>query len=255
MADQDLLSGGDQPIVDPAKDYFAELVGENKKFKDERALARGKYEADMFIEHKNREFDALREEYLRLREDYNSRAKLEELVDQLSKPRQQSDHDDTLTVSENKPVFDPEQLGNIISSKVQEIEQGKKQEENFRLVQDKLRQRYGSNYDDVVKQQIEELGITRDRLNEMAKKEPKLLIRTLGLDRDIPQEQFQAPPRSQQRSDSFAPSLQKRTWAFYQKMKKEEPARYLDSKTQVQLMRDRAALGTEFEDGDWHAIG
>jgi len=248
------------PGIDETKSYLEQLVGENKKFKDAEALAKGKYLADKMVDFKNSEYDVLRSDYLKLREDYNSRAKLEEVADQMTKLLQQSNHDNTLNVkdddsrSQDKPVFDPEQVKSLVASQYQEIELAKTQDTNFNLVKEKLQQRYGSNYKDVVKQHIDELGITEERLNRMAREEPKVLIRTLGLDQETPRESFQAPPKSNQRSDSFAPSFQKRTWAYYQNMRKNDPTLYTDPKTQLQLMQDKAALGSEFEDGDWHAI-
>lgn len=251
---QNLLDADNQDqIVDPNKNYLEELVGENKKFKDVESLARGKYEADRMITFKNEEFDKLRDDYLKLREDYNSRAKLEELIDQLKQPQQQS-HDETLNVN-NQPQYGPKEIEGLVSSKLQEFEVNRKQEENFNLVRGKLQQRYGSNYKDAVKQQIEDLGITEAELSEMARRQPKVLIRTLGLDQEVSQERFQSPPRNQQRSDNFSPSLQKRTWSYYQKLRKDDPNLYWNPKTQLQLMTDKATLGKEFEDGDWDVIG
>jgi len=79
----------DQPdtidTIDPSKNYLAELVGEGKKFKTQEDLARGKAESDAYIKILEKRSDELRNDYLKLRDDYSSRAKLEEVVDQLTK--------------------------------------------------------------------------------------------------------------------------------------------------------------------------
>ena len=256
MTDQSILEDLDGPEdVDPSKNYLEELVGEGKKFKTPEELARGKYESDTYIKFLERGRDELRNDYLKLRDEYNSRAKLEELIDQL-KQQQLASNENTQTVNEdNQPKFDPSQIESLVSSKIQEHELTKRQQENFNLVKDKLQQRYGSKYQDVVSRQIADLGITEADLNDMARKQPKVLIRTLGLDQEPARETFQGPPRSNQRSDSFAPTVQKRTWAYYEKMRKDEPKRYYDAKTQVQMHQDMANLGEEFKDGTWHNLG
>jgi hypothetical protein len=43
-----------------------------------------------------------------------------------------------------------------------------------------------------------------------------------------------------------------RTWAFYEKLRKENPDLYRTAKTHEQMVKDAVALGTAFEDGDFH---
>jgi len=243
------------PSVDPEKDYLSELVGDGKKFKTAKDLARGKYEADMYVETLKKRSDDLRADYLRLREESMSRAKLEELIDQLSKQKQNSSNENTPPVNDDKmPGLDLNQIESLISNKMEERDVSKRQSENFNMVKSKLKERYGNNYNDVVKEQIQELGITEAELNDMAKRQPKVLLKTLGLDQPVQQDPFRAPPRGSQRSDSFADKTPKRTWAYYQNLKKTNPNLYLDPKTAVQMYNDYKSLGTDFEDGDFKAL-
>ena len=53
MSTQDLFTMS--TTIDPEKDYTAELVGEGKKFKDNKELARSKVESDLFISHLQKE--------------------------------------------------------------------------------------------------------------------------------------------------------------------------------------------------------
>lgn len=260
----DLLgSDTDQvPAFDPKKDYWKELTSEGGKFYDpdpevaKQKLAFGKIHADNFIVTKNKAFDDISVDYLRLREDYNKRPKIEEMLDQLSNKLTSSEQTQA-NESKDQAQFDPKQVQDLISAKLQDgfvqYEVNKKQQENQNLVSEKLIERHGKNYQDVVKQQIDELGVSLDLFNTLAKTNPKLLIKTLGLDEPVIPAGFQAPPRSSVRSDSFTPKGgEKRTWSYYQKLKQEKPSNYLDQKTQTQMGRDYLALGKEFEDGDFH---
>jgi len=43
-----------------------------------------------------------------------------------------------------------------------------------------------------------------------------------------------------------------RTWSFYEKLRKENPNLYRTAKTHEQMVKDAAALGPNFEDGDFN---
>jgi len=254
MTQDDLMAEDNQPEqIDPNKNYLAELVGEGKKFKTQEDLARGKAESDAYIKILEKRSDELRNDYLKLRDDYSSRAKLEEVVDQLTKSQQQFERKpDTNVDVNNKPVIDPKELESLVSSKIQEHELTKRQQENFNTVRTRLQERYGNSYQTVLKQHIDTLGLTEDFVNDLARKHPTVLFKTLGIDPPNPTESFQPPVRS---SQGFVPSAPKeRTWAYYQEIKKNDPKLYANPKTTVQMHEDYLRLGNAFEDGDFHAV-
>lgn len=250
MTDNLLDQSNPDPQIDPNKNYLAELVGEGKKFKTQEDLARGKYEADSYIKILERTRDEMRDDYLKLKSDYEARAKLEEIADQLLNKQQLASSDHTRANEVNQqPEIDLNKIESLVTSKIQQNELAKKREENSNLVKTKLVERFGNNYRDAVKQQIDALEISEEDFNDMARNRPKFLIRTLGLDEPVKRDSFQTPPQSTQR---FIPAgAEKRTWSYYQKMKKESPKLYSDPKTAVQMQKDYIELGSEFEDGDF----
>ena len=243
-----------QEIPDPNKNYIQELVGEGKKFKSVEDLARGKYEADNMIEIFKRQQDQLRSDYLKLQEDYNSRAKLEELIDQrFNTPERIADSREPIAEVRDKP-FDPKLIEDTVSKKLSEYEAGKVRTQNAQTVVEKLKERYGNSYQSFLNDKTEELGMSKEQINAIAETNPKLLITALGLNEFPRTDPFQAPPRST--STAFVPTGQKkRTWAYYQELKKTDPKSYYDPKTNVQMERDYVALGSEFEDGDFRKYG
>jgi hypothetical protein len=50
------------------------------------------------------------------------------------------------------------------------------------------------------------------------------------------------------RSDSFAPKSDKRTYSYYENMRKTNPNLYLDPKISIQMDKDAQALGEAFFD-------
>lgn len=246
----------DTNTLDPNKKYFEELVGEGKKFKTPEDLARGKYEADLFVETLKRTQDQLREDYLKMREENMARAKLEDLIDQLANKRQISNDEPLVKDVREQPTFKPEEIESLVSNQIQKHEVVKKQTENYNHVKAKLQERHGDNFSNVLKQQIAELGITQERLDDMARNEPKVLLRTLGLDQPVVTDNFQAPPRSNQRTDRFTSgNAPERTWTYYQNMMKTDPKSYFDPKTNVNMHNDMIRLGEKFKDGDFHSYG
>lgn len=239
----------DQIQIDQNKNYLEELVGEGKKFKTVEDLARGKAEADMYIEHFKKSQDELRSDYQRLREEYNAGPTLKELIDQL-KNQKQSDNDITQIVNEDKSAaLDLAKIEELVQAKIQATKQQEKEEANYNSVQAKLLETYGPNYAQTLKQQVSQLGLTADFVNDLARKHPQVLFKTLGLDGQRQNENFQAPPASTNRSDHFAPNVNKRTWSYYEKMRKTEPTKYFDPKTQDQMFKDATSLGEAFNDG------
>lgn len=257
MTQENLFEEQPDLTIDPEKDYFAELVGEGRKFKDEKALARSKMESDFHIKQVERENAELREYALKLREQNNAGPKLQELLDQISNQQQKlvsSEQPIANEVKEIKPDIDPKQIESLVSNKIQEFEAQKREQNNFKMVQEKLIERFGDKYQNTFKQHMERLGLTEEFTNELARKHPTVFMKTFGLDDVSPRENFQTPPRSQMRSDNFSPNVPKRTWSYYQKLKKEQPAVYKSREIQVQMHNDAIELGNTFQDGDYNAL-
>lgn len=244
----------DQPQVDPNKNYLLDLVGDGKKFKSPEELAKGKFEADSYVKILERRLDQMRSDYSKLRDDYSARAKLEDLVDQLNKQRQLANEPEE-PVTRQPNTIDSSQIESLVSRKIQEHDYSRKQQDNYDQVKSKLQERYGDSYQDAIRKQIADLDITEDELNQMARSRPKMLLKTLGLDRPPVQETFSAPPRTDQRQGSFVQPEQKRTWSYYQDLYRKDPKLYHDRKTAIQMQQDAIALGDAFKDGDYNLYG
>jgi hypothetical protein len=246
---QDLLSGGDNAIsFDETKNYLEELVGDGKKFRDYESLAKGKAYADAMIEHMKAEQAAMRNDYQSLNSKYNAREKLEDLVEKFSTQQHSSNDEPPVKDVNNNPQFDLNQIKELVRSEALQQTAQQKAEMNFNEVKSKLTERFGNNYPNVIKSQLEEIDMSNEEFNDMARRNPKLLYRTLKIDEPRQSENFQAPPQSQRRSDSFSPQVTKRNWAYYEKMRSENVNLYYDPKTQVQMHKDAQELKDAFYD-------
>jgi hypothetical protein len=255
MTDNLLAEDNSETItIDPNKNYVEELVGEGKKFKTIEDLARGKYESDLHIKIMEKRSDELRNDYLKVRDENLAKAKLEELIDKMQAQQlSPSSYQPPANDDKTPPTIDSKQIESLIDSQISRRETESKEKANFNTVQNRLKERFGNSYQAVLKEQIDTLGLTIDDVNVLAKKSPNAFFRTMGLDQPQQTESFQAPVRSNQMS-SFKPTTQKRTWSYYQELKKQNPKLYYDPKIANQMHKDYEDLGPQFEDGDFKAL-
>lgn len=244
---------GDKPENEP-KNYLEALVGPGGKFYRENreealeALAKGKWEADQVIPLQNRRMDELREAYLRVDEENKTKDQLETLIAQyqgLASTKQPSGKEET------QPAVKIDDLRNIAAEEFTKLKRQDYEQNNLSSVQAKLKEQLGENYATVVRERIREIGLTEQDFHDWAKRSPKAVLNAIGIDeKPRQQETFQSPPSTQR---TFKPvTEQKRTWTYYQELKKANPKIYYDKAIMNQMLEDREKLGAEFEDGDYH---
>src|SRR5882672_6735727 len=248
----DLFQPNDEIIVDPNKNYLADYVGEGKKFKTPEDLAKSKFHADTYIPILEKRLDQERTERLELKKEFETRAKLEELITQLTKTQatttQPITQESKVEPQVLPPVLDANKLDELMSTKINQWDHEKRQVANVSEVRGKLKERFGSNFQDALKAKADELGVSPTFLNNLAKDHPQVLYKTLGLDQKVQAVNLNVPHTTQR----FAPQgEQKRTWDYYQKMKKEQPEVYNNPRTALQMQRDAIELGDAFKDGDF----
>lgn len=238
---------GDTPAADPNKDYLAELVGEGKKFKDPNELARGKAEADAFIARLTREQEELRKEL-------NTRLTLEQYLEKMGTNQQSGRSDHQL----NEPKgSDPDTSGltptdveALIERKVSERETQRIQKQNREDARARLVQAFGNDYISKLKEAGENLGLSAERLDQIAAENPKAFLKLVGADTAPAQQRSQdslfVPPQGQ--SNGTPVVTGDRTKKYYDDLKRKDPKGYWDARTQNQLHKDALRLGESFFD-------
>ena len=216
------------------------------KDKPQEELLKKAVAADLHIDTLEREKAELRQMYLEQHEELKAKAKLEEYIDRIEKLPRDNQVAAPIANEPEKPKWDPNEFKKIASETYQEIENQKKSTENFSKVQNKLREKYGDNYSNILKDQQNMLGLSDSDVNSLAQKSPEAFFRVMGLNEPAQRESYQAPPRGSQRNDNFAPKVVTRDWNYYQELKKTNPTLYLDPKISRQMEADYLALGDRF---------
>ena len=214
------------------------------KWKDKplEDVLKAKVESDLYIKTLEKQKDELRKDYLEQRDKLLAQTKFEELIDRFEKAPKNIPEAPPEAKEESK--FDPKMIEDLVEQKIKQSKLSDRQNDNFTKVQNKLRERYGDNYATVLEDQRNQLGLSADDVNTLAKKSPEGFFRIMGLNEVAVKNEFQAPPKSAQRNDQFSPRGQpKRDYAFYQEMKKTNPKAYLDPKIAVQMHNDVIEMG------------
>lgn len=231
-------SSSQNPSAQTAEDTLSKLVGEGKKFKSVEDLARGKLEADAFIE-------TLKSEQMEMRKT------LKEFEEQLRKVQTVGD------VLSEKKTEDREgnQTGQITADEIVKLV-------DERLTKQTSAQKAAANREkanahvlkhfngdaakarEYVTKEAERLGMTPERLGELSSQSPEAFLRLVGIGQTKPNPGVGFD--SIVNPDATENSSQVRDAKYYNDLRKKLGARFYEQDIQQQRMRDRQALGDRF---------
>jgi len=243
MSETDIFEDNTPPSLDQDKDYFAELVGENAKFKTPQDLARGKVESDLFIEQ-------LKRENAEMRNDLTTRIKYEEFLDRVERANLSNadDNQESKEQTGQLSAMKPEELEQLLERKLRERDARTTATQNLAQVQDKLRKALGPNYAQRVKEQAQTLGVTTEFLNELAAAQPRAFYRMLGLDEHrVPGQDptSMSPPRSSVNAESLNFGNKTKGKSYYDEIRKKDNNLYFSPKIQNEIFASIKEIGEE----------
>lgn len=231
--------------IDPNKDYFEELVGEGKKYADAKQAGKALVHKDLHIQRLETEHEGMRNDMLRMREELNAVPKLQELIEKLGTNSNNEQNLENVNQNTEKTAVDMQEVESLFAKKYDERKAQEQAEQNYNVSLSKLKSVHGDNYESTLKTQMDELGVTEEFVNNLARTNPNAFAKMFA--QAAPRETFQAPPQSNRRSDSFAPSgAQKRDEAYYENLRQTKPDLYWSPKTQNQMHMDADKLGDAF---------
>lgn len=228
--------------------FLAKLVeakGEN--WRDPEVLAKGKLESDNYIKELERQIAELKEDVTK--EDY-----AEKILQTIREKAAASNTAiESLPNKENvgtqekgtpQPNLSEEDLKSLVEKTLQERESKATVEQNLATVDAELSERYGTEAKATVEAKAKELGMSLDRMEEIAKESPTAFFALIGEKRNSANLQL-AGGSVRTEGANFTKSND-RDWVYYQKLRKENKSLYYSPKTQQQLMADRLRLGDKF---------
>jgi hypothetical protein len=231
-------------------DYFNLLVGPDKKFKDEKALAKGKYHSDQHAANLEQELKGLRQEL-------ETRLTLEKFLEQTKKEKEMSQSPAPSPIAPaphgeegRKDVTPAMTKEEILAITKQAIETERKQStvsSNLEQVKKELVKTWGPNYVAHLEAKAKELNVGPEFLNKLAAEAPQAALAIL-LDNKAKAPNQDLPPQASARtiySTSNTPTGVMYN-EDYERLRKEDPKRYWSKDVQAKRHRDALALGVDF---------
>lgn len=217
--------------------FISELVGDGKKFKDIDALAKGKLEADKFIEH-------LQQEMSELRSELSSKATTEEILKSLKK----EDNTNSPNADENQHgIARPEDIANIVREQINQAKSEDIAKANVNEAHNALIEKLGSHEKAVafLKEKADGLGLPVSRLQQIAAESPKALYGVLGMDSVTQQTHEKSTSVKSNVNSEAVPTnpgqLTPGTKAYFDAIRKEDKRKYFTSEIQDAIFKAKKA--------------
>jgi len=220
----------------PVEDFLTKVVEtKGEQWRDPAILAKGYLSSQEYIATLQRE----KEELL---EDLKKQTYSKDLLEHLKTPpkRTEAEQPPNTTVATSE-----QDLRAMIKETLTQNEREATSKQNLQVVDHRLTELFGTETAATVEARRKELGVTKERLTEIASESPTAFLKLMG----------EAPTKEDNRT--FKGSLNTasgfltepsstRNFQFYQDLRRKSPSQYHSGATRALMEKDRTALGEKF---------
>lgn len=225
-------------------EYLAKVVEEKgEKWKDPNEVAKGYLSAQDHIK-------AIEAENAELRKASEKADFMEEVLTKFGKQTTPTSGEPVQTTStgtettERPSEVSVEQIKSLVTAAITEEETKRTTAQNLELVDSRLTELFGTEAASRVEAKRSQLGMSKERLAEIAQESPTAFFALIG---EAPAKDTNALPTSSVNTstDSFNRDQGKRTWSYYQAMRKDPKTAklYRSAKVQNQMLEDSSQPG------------
>jgi hypothetical protein len=234
-----------QQETPPQESYLQKLVeakGEN--WKDPEVLAKGKLEADGYIK-------TLEDQLAQMREDMKKQDYQAQILEQLQNKATEStavnnevpNNNGDINTQNTTAAVDEETLKSLVEQTLTQREKDNTVQQNLSQVDKELESSFGTEAAATVQKKAQELGMSMDRLRDIAAESPSAFFTLIGQ----PQKTFNPMVQGSVRTEGVnMQASTERDWSYYQKLRRENRNLYYSPKVQQQMFQDKARLGEKF---------
>lgn len=237
-------SQSEETTLTEEESYLKKLVEERgEKWSDPEVIAKGKYEADKYITDLERQLKEMREDLSK--QDY-----AKTLLDTLQGKAGESTSPKPEEVKEGGTVEqntteETSDLESLVEEAIRKREAQQTVTQNLKQVDETLEKAYGTEASKVVQEKSKELGMSLQRLQEIASESPSAFMRLIG-DAQVSTPSPSAPKSSvNSQAETFSKSGEK-NWEYFQNLRRTNPKQYYSPKTQNEMFQNRERLGDRF---------
>ena len=206
---------------------------------DVNGLAKGKYEADQFIEQLKRENEELRTKA-------NQGLSVKELLEEIKRTNSGNQEPTRDNQQGNNPPTNPTDIAQLVKDTINQTTAEQREAQNKASVVAKLNEVWGTNVGAELVKKANELNVSVKRLEEIGKESPQALFSMLGLNAQRVVPGSATVPTSRVATQNVVSG--ERTKSYYDKLYRDNPSLRHDARTTAQEHRDAIKLGEAFFD-------
>ena len=224
---------------------LGDLVGDGRKFNDVEALAKGKLEADKFIEQMKQENAALKDDLEKQAYRLGVTAKMEEMASATTAELPDPNNNNSGTSNATNTQFSSSEanIESLVEQTLKRREQESSAKNNIAIVESELEKAYGTEASSAVKQKASELGLPMNELQGMAAKSPAAFMQLMGKSAPSISPVVQGSIRTE---GSTMQASSEKDFGYYQRLRRENSSQYYKPSTQRAMMADAERLGDNF---------
>lgn len=224
--------------------FVEELVkAKGEQWKDPELIAKGKLEADKYIED-------LKVQIEELKGLASKGAKVDELISKMEKKAAEpitaqppSKVEDGTDDSQTKNTIGEEDIQSLVEKTLTEREKQSTVKQNLEQVEQQLTEMFGTEAASTVSKKAKELNLTKERLAEIASESPSAFFALIG---EKPPE-FKPLTHGSVRTEGVnTQSTGRKNSAYYSKLRRENPRLFHSAQTQDAMMQERIKQGEAF---------
>lgn len=246
MTDQNITN---QELPQPAlTGLVAELVGADKKFKTLEDLAKGKQQADAFIDKLKEETATLRNLLEQSNQLNDRQTILENLMSELNNNQNSTPNtnDQQQPNKDNQPaVLSSDDIVKLIEAR----ERDRQNQANWNKAKDELKKIHGDKTEEFIQKKANELGISESFLKDLGEKSPQAFLSALGHSANRQTSTPSPSVNSAAILNNPAPNDGVRNKAYYDGLLQTMGAKkfMMDRSLQVQMHKDLMSLGDSWD--------
>ena len=232
---QDVTDNQDQLTTEDWIERVTKEKGEH--WKDPQTIAKGYYHAQQRI----KELEALAEGAKK--NDY-AKQLLEELKSQKAPAATSGTHQDSQgSQAQENTTPNPADIESLINEAITAREKQNTAAQNIALADAKIKEVFGTEAGNVVRKRAQELGMSVERMKELASESPTAFLRLVG--EEASKETNRTMTSTINTSTGFERNNE-RNKDYYLKLRREDKRKFYDPKTQAQMFDDMKRLGAKF---------
>ena len=235
--------GQETPQQESFLDKLVQAKGEN--WRNPETLAKGKLEADGYIK-------TLEDQLSQMREDMKKQDYQADLLAQLQNKAtetttvnngESNNNNGSINTQNTTGVVDEDTLKSLVEKTLTQREKNSTVQQNLSQVDKELESSFGTEAAATVQKKAEELGMSMDRLRDIASESPSAFFTLIGQ----PEKTFSPMVQGSVRTEGVnMQASADRNWSYYQSLRRENPNQYYSPKIQQQLIQDKMKMGDKF---------